>query len=86
MAKKKLEDCNVEKMDPKLFAIKEPVYRFNLRDKDTIPLMEVPHGSLIFLNRTIPTPSGFNLAVCGIWKGENNITERRKIVMRKVKK
>ena len=80
MKKKKLKDLHVVEMRKELFVSDKPIYRFGV---EGIPLMDIPHGSLIYTGETVPGPGVlFNSAVCGIWKGGDKIEETKRIVIR----
>jgi len=81
--KKKLKDIRVTELRKGLFAIKQPVYWFNV-DGETL-LVDLPHGSLIWMGRKIPGPAGFRLGLCGVWKGKEEINEYKKILIRNLK-
>jgi len=79
--KKQLTDLKVTVIDKRFFASEETVYRFDTGG--TTPLMDLPIGSLIYTGKNIAGPAhGFSCAVCGIWKGVDEINEFKHLLLK----
>jgi len=74
-----LEEVKVTQMDNSNFVTDEKLYRFSRKG---LPVMLLPHGSLIFLGEKVQGPGGFLHAVFGVWKGKDQIEKRKLLCVR----
>jgi len=83
--KKTLEDLRVKEINKNLFVSDQQMFRFDTQG--AIFLKDLPIGSLIYTGKIIPGPAaGFHSAVCGIWKGVEEIKEFKTIILKHQKK
>lgn len=85
MTEKTLEDYKIVQMDNNHFVTEEKLYRFS---KEGMSLSDLPHGSLIYtgiVKKGTSLPGGFPHGEFGVWKGKEEI-EEKKLIMIKVKK
>jgi len=82
MKKKTLEELRVSEIKKELFAPEDQrIFRFDTQGETL--LTDIPIGSLIYTGKVIPGPAaGFHSAVCGIWKGKEEIEEFKTIILR----
>ena len=80
--RKSLEDIKVTQMDSTLFATNEKLYRFSRKG---LPIINLPHGSLIYTGEKKKGPGGFPHAVFGVWKGKEEIEERKLVFIKQDK-
>ena len=76
---KTIEDLKVVQMDNNSLATEEKLYRFS---REGMPLLELPHGSLIYtgiVKKGTHLPGGFPHAEFGVWKGKEEIEEKKLI-------
>jgi len=76
---KTLEEVKVTQMDNSNFVTDEKLYRFSRKG---LPVILLPHGSLIFLGEKVQGPGGFPHAVFGAWKGKEQIEEWKLICIK----
>jgi len=56
---------------------------FRFDTQGAIFLKDLPIGSLIYTGKIIPGPAhGFSCAVCGIWKGVDEINEFKHLLLK----
>ena len=85
MKKKTLEDLRVREINKNLFAADQQMFCFDTQG--IIFLKDLPIGSLIYTGKIIPGPAaGFHSAICGVWKGIEEIKEFKTIILKHQKK
>jgi len=81
MKKKTLEDLRVREINKNLFAADQQMFCFDTQG--IIFLKDLPIGSLIYTGKIIPGPAaGFHSAICGVWKGIEEISEFKTITLK----
>ena len=80
---KTLEEIKVTQMDNSGFVTEEKLYRFSRKG---LPVIMLPHGSLIFTGEKTIGPGGFLHGVFGVWKGKEQIEERKLVCIKQTKK
>lgn len=85
MKKKTLEDLRVKEINKNLFAADQQIFRFDTQGP--IFLKDLPIGSLIYTGKVTPGPAaGFHSVICGVWKGKEEITEFKTIILKHQKR
>lgn len=79
---KNIEEAKVVQMDNSSFVTEEKLYRFS---REGLPVILLPHGSLIFTGENKTGPGGFPHAIFGVWKGKKEIEERKLICIKQKK-
>jgi len=77
--KKPLEEIKVTQMDGSHFVTEEKLYRFSRKG---LPVIMLPYGSLIYTGEKKKGPGGFPHAVFGVWKGKEEIEERKLVCIK----
>jgi len=81
MKKKTLEDLRVREINKNLFVSDQQMFCFDTQG--AIFLKDLPIGSLIYTGKIIPGPAaGFHSAICGVWKGIEEINEFKTIILK----
>lgn len=76
---KTLLDLKIVPMSNEHLVTEEKLYRFST---EGVPVLTLPHGSLIYTGIIRKGPGGFSHAEFGVWKGKEEIEEKKLICVK----